>query len=56
MTEENQDIPAVDGSSPRRTEFSGPPPMVIDVEKSSTAEMVTSMGTMVISSESSLSA
>ena len=48
MTEENQDIPAVDGSSPRRTEFSGPPPMVIDVEKSYTAEMVTSMGTMVI--------
>ncbi len=48
MTEENQDIPAVDGSSPRRTEFSAPPPMVIDVEKTYTAEMVTSMGSMTI--------
>ncbi len=48
VTEENQDIPAVDGSSPRRTGFSSPPPMVIDVEKNYTAEMVTSMGTMVI--------
>ncbi|CAI8330010.1 MAG: Peptidyl-prolyl cis-trans isomerase B [Acidimicrobiales bacterium AG-410-I20] len=48
MTEESQDIPAVDGSSPRRTEFSAPPPMVIDVEKTYTAEMATSMGAMTI--------
>jgi peptidylprolyl isomerase len=40
--------PAADGSSPKVQKFSGPPPMCIDVTKTYTAEMVTSMGTMVI--------
>jgi peptidylprolyl isomerase len=41
--------PAADGSSPRTTEFDGAPPMVIDPAKRYSAEMVTSIGTMVIS-------
>jgi len=48
VTDQHSDIPETDGSSPRRTEFSGPPPMIIDVEKTYTAEMVTSMGSMTI--------
>ena len=40
--------PAADGSSPKTQKFSGEPPMCIDPEKTYTAEMVTSMGTMVI--------
>jgi peptidylprolyl isomerase len=40
--------PAVDGSSPKQQKFDGPPPMCIDPAKRYSAEMVTSMGTMVI--------
>src|SRR5690606_9876298 len=40
--------PAVDGSSERRTSFDAPPPMCIDPEKTYTAEMVTSMGSLTI--------
>jgi cyclophilin family peptidyl-prolyl cis-trans isomerase len=40
--------PAADGSSERRTSFDAPPPMCIDPEKTYTAEMVTSMGSMTI--------
>jgi peptidylprolyl isomerase len=40
------EAPAVDGSSPKRQQFDGPPPMVIDPAKRYTAEMVTSKGTM----------
>ncbi len=43
-----QQAPAPDGSSPRTTEFDSPPQMIIDPAKQYTAEMVTSMGTMVI--------
>ena len=39
--------PEVDGSSPRQTKFDGEFPMCIDVAKRYTAEIVTSMGTMV---------
>ncbi len=42
------EAPAVDGSSPQRQQFEGPPPMVIDPAKRYTATMVTSRGTMVI--------
>jgi cyclophilin family peptidyl-prolyl cis-trans isomerase len=42
------ECPAVDGSSPRRTEFPEPPPMCIDPEKRYTAEVSTSLGTLVI--------
>ena len=42
------DPPATDGSSPKTQRFDGPPPMVIDPEKTYTAEMVTSKGTMTI--------
>jgi cyclophilin family peptidyl-prolyl cis-trans isomerase len=42
------DVPAVDGSSPKKKRFDGPPPMVIDPSKRYTAEMVTSKGTLVI--------
>ncbi len=42
------DCPAADGSSPRVTSFSGPPPMCIDPAKSYSAEMVTSLGTVTI--------
>ena len=41
-------IPEADGSSERRTSFPAAPPMVIDTEKTYTAEMVTSMGAMTI--------
>ena len=40
--------PAADGSSPKTQKFDAAPGMCIDPEKSYTAEMVTSMGTMVI--------
>lgn len=43
------DLPNPDGSSPRRTKFPAPPPMVIDPAKRYTAEMVTSLGTLTIS-------
>jgi cyclophilin family peptidyl-prolyl cis-trans isomerase len=42
------ECPAADGSSPRKTKFDGPPPMCIDPAKRYTAELVTSLGTMVI--------
>jgi cyclophilin family peptidyl-prolyl cis-trans isomerase len=42
------DSPAADGSSPRRTEFPEAPPMIIDPAKRYSAEMVTSVGTIVI--------
>ena len=41
--------PAADGSSARRTEFPAAPPMCIDPAKDYTAELVTSLGTMIIS-------
>ncbi|HVX22999.1 MAG TPA: peptidylprolyl isomerase [Acidimicrobiales bacterium] len=44
----SQEIPAADGSSPKRQTFDAEPPMVIDPEKRYTATMVTSKGTMVI--------
>jgi peptidylprolyl isomerase len=40
--------PNADGSSPRQTSFTEAPPMCIDPSKRYSAEMVTSMGTMVI--------
>ena len=40
--------PAADGSSPRTTAFDAQPPMCIDVTKSYTAEIVTTLGTMVV--------
>lgn len=42
------ECPAADGSSPRLTSFGGPPSMCIDASKSYQAEMVTSLGTVVI--------
>jgi peptidylprolyl isomerase len=42
------ECPAADGSSSRTTSFDGPPPMCIDPAKRYTAEMVTSLGTLVI--------
>ncbi len=42
------DCPEVDGSSPKKQRFNGPPPMCIDPSKTYTAEMVTTKGTMVI--------
>jgi peptidylprolyl isomerase len=42
------DIPAADGSSPKRQRFDSTPPMVIDPERRYTATMVTSKGTIVI--------
>ena len=42
------ECPAPDGSSPRTTKFDGPPPMCIDPSKRYTAEMVTSLGTIVV--------
>jgi len=42
------ECPAADGSSPRQTEFPGEPPMCIDVTKSYTATMDTSMGSLTI--------
>ncbi len=40
--------PAADGSSPKTQRFTGPPEMCIDQSKTYSAEMVTSMGTVVI--------
>ncbi|HUS60957.1 MAG TPA: peptidylprolyl isomerase [Acidimicrobiales bacterium] len=42
------DPPAIDGSSPKQQRFDAPPPMVIDPEKTYTAEMVTSKGAITI--------
>ena len=42
------DVPNPDGSSPRKTKFGAPPPMVIDPSKRYTAVMETSMGTLTI--------
>lgn len=42
------DPPAPDGSSPKTQRFDSPPPMIIDPEKTYTAEMETSKGTMTI--------
>lgn len=42
------EIPAADGSSARQTTFDGEFPLFIDQKKRYTAEMVTSMGTMVL--------
>jgi peptidylprolyl isomerase len=42
------EIPAPDGSSPRQTKFDAPPPFIIDLDKSYTAVMDTSMGSMTI--------
>jgi cyclophilin family peptidyl-prolyl cis-trans isomerase len=43
------ECPAADGSSPKKQKFDGEPPMCIDPEKTYTAEMVTSKGTLTIS-------
>ncbi|HSH22863.1 MAG TPA: peptidylprolyl isomerase [Acidimicrobiales bacterium] len=40
--------PEADGSSPRQTRFSGPPPMCIDPAKRYMAEMTTSLGSLTI--------
>jgi peptidylprolyl isomerase len=42
------ECPASDGSSPKTQRFSAPPPMCIDPAKTYTAEMKTSMGTLII--------
>ena len=42
------ECPNPDGSSPQQRTFDGPPPMCIDADKTYTAEMVTSHGTMTI--------
>ena len=42
------DIPAIDGSSPKRQRFDAPPPMVIDPERRYTATMSTSKGDIVV--------
>ncbi|MDA8309859.1 MAG: peptidylprolyl isomerase [Actinomycetota bacterium] len=41
------DIPATDGSSPKRQRFDAPPPMVIDPQRRYTATIETSKGTIV---------
>ncbi|HEY2302833.1 MAG TPA: peptidylprolyl isomerase [Acidimicrobiales bacterium] len=43
------ELPAADGSSPKKQKFDGAPPLFIDPDKRYTAEMVTNKGTMVIS-------
>ena len=43
-----ENLPGPDGPGERRTTFDASPPMGIDVEKTYTAEMVTSLGTMTI--------
>jgi peptidylprolyl isomerase len=48
------ECPAADGSSPKTQKFDGPPPMCIDPDKSYTAEMVTSKGTMTIALDPSI--
>ena len=42
------ECPQADGSSEKRQRFDGPPPMCIDPERSYTATMATSKGTMTI--------
>jgi len=42
------ECPQVDGSSEKRLRFDGPPPMCIDPERSYTATMTTSKGSMTI--------
>ncbi len=42
------ECPAADGSSPRKVKFDGAPPTCIDPSKRYTAEMTTSMGTIVV--------
>ncbi len=42
------EVPAADGSSPKRQKFDAEPPMIIDTAKRYTATMTTSKGTMVI--------
>jgi cyclophilin family peptidyl-prolyl cis-trans isomerase len=42
------ELPAADGSSPKKQRFDGPPPVCIDPSKAYTATMVTSKGTMTI--------
>ena len=42
------ECPAADGSSPKTQRFKGPPPMCIDPEKTYTATMETTKGTMMI--------
>jgi cyclophilin family peptidyl-prolyl cis-trans isomerase len=44
----SEELPAPDGSSPKRRSFKGEPPMHIDAAKRYTATMVTSKGTMTI--------
>lgn len=46
------ECPAADGSSPRQTTFDGPFEMCIDPANRYTAEMVTSLGTIVIALDS----
>ena len=48
MSSSTPQAPATDGSSPKTQRFDGPPPMVIDPEKTYTATMVTSMGELTI--------
>ena len=43
-----EELPAADGSSPKRRSFKGEPPMAIDPAKRYTATMVTSKGSMTI--------
>ncbi|MGH9028045.1 MAG: peptidylprolyl isomerase, partial [Acidimicrobiales bacterium] len=42
------ELPAPDGSSPKRQKFDAEPPMCIDTAKRYTAEMTTSQGSMTI--------
>ena len=42
------ECPQPDGSSPQKRRFDGPPPMCIDPDRTYTATMVTSKGTMTI--------
>ncbi len=48
------ECPSPDGSSPQTRKFDAPFPMCIDTAKRYTAEMVTSMGTMVVALNTSL--
>jgi cyclophilin family peptidyl-prolyl cis-trans isomerase len=42
------DVPAADGTSPKRQSFDGAPPMVVDAAKRYTATMATSKGALTI--------
>jgi cyclophilin family peptidyl-prolyl cis-trans isomerase len=42
------EIPAADGTSPKRQSFKAPPPMIVDASRRYTAEMVTSKGSITI--------